>query len=261
MLQSAVYVVDHDASVRRSLARVLGALGYRVECWADGPSFLETVESSAPSCALVDARLAGSSGLEVIAALRDRRIDLPVIFITGHPEIRMCVQAMKAGAVDFLMKPLRLQELEQAITSAHLLSVNRQHARAEAQRCQRLLASLTVRERQVLRLVLEGRRNKEIAATLDSQESTVKVHRSRVMRKLGVRSIPDLVRIGTSGNLPSLLRRDRRPAGRAMPLRMSEPEASAGSDATEPPNAWFGAAGTWSGFTWPTAVPRARHHD
>jgi FixJ family two-component response regulator len=260
MRQGNVHVVDDDASVRRSLSSLLGALGYKVECWTDGPSFLRAVDGSAPSCALVDARLAGNAGLEVIAALRDLRIDIPVIFITGHPEIRTCVQAMKAGAVDFLLKPLRVDELAHAIRSAHLLSINRQHARAEAQRCQRLLACLTVRERQVLALVLEGRRNKEIAATLESQESTVKVHRSRVMRKLGARSIPDLVRIGTSGNLTGLLLRDREPLSPARLLRSSGSETCAASDAAESPNAWFGAAGTWSGFTWPSAVPPTRHH-
>jgi FixJ family two-component response regulator len=261
MGQSTVHVVDDDTSVRKGLSRILSALGHTVECWADGSSFFQAPESSAPSCALVDACLAGSSGLDVITALCNRRIDIPVIFITGHPEIRICVHAMKAGAVDFLMKPLRKDELARAISSAHLLSVNRQHARDEAQRSERLLASLTVRERQVLGLVLEGRRNKEIAATLDSQEATVKVHRSRLMRKLGARSVPDLVRIGETGNLTGLLLRDREPADAIS--RPTERGTRRGPDAdrAESPSAWFGATGTWSGFTWPSGAPPMRHHN
>jgi FixJ family two-component response regulator len=255
-----VFVVDDDVSVRESLESLIRCEGWEPETFASAAQFLAYPRVVTPSCLVLDVSLPDLNGLELQKRIATDRADMPIIFISGYGDVPKTVQAMKAGAVDFLMKPLRMDELAQAISSAHLLSVNRQHARAEAQRCQRLLASLTVREREVLRLVLEGRRNKEIAATLDSQESTVKVHRSRVMRKLGVRSIPDLLRIGESGGLPGLLLHDREPVDPERRPRSSESGTGAEPDAAESPNAWFGAAGTWSGFTWPSAVQRTRHH-
>lgn len=258
MRKSRVYVVDDDASVRRGLVRVLEAMGHSVDAYADGASFLESVEHEAPSCVLLDASLPGMPGLDVLSSLRDRRVDIPVVFMTGHPEVATCVRAMKEGVVDFLLKPLHKDDLASAIATAHLLSVNRQRARNESLRAGELLARLTVRERQVLALVLEGRRNKEIAAALDSQEATVKVHRSRLMRKLGVRSVPDLVRIGDCGNLAAFVQRDREAPHDAEPV---EDVFDAGADddaandyaevASSPAeSAWRAASGSWSGFTW-----------
>ena len=257
MRKSSVYVVEDDASVRKGLVRVLEALGHAVEAHADGSSFLESVDPEAPSCVLLDACLPGMPGLEVLASLRDRRIDIPVVFMTGNPE-STCVRAMKEGVVDFLLKPLHKDDLVSAIGTAHLLSVNRQRARNESLRAGELLARLTVRERQVLALVLEGRRNKEIAAALDSQEATVKVHRSRLMRKLGVRSVPDLVRIGDCGNLAAFVQRDRE-APYDAEAADDVFEASANDDAlndypavapSPAESAWRAANGSWSGFTW-----------
>ena len=259
MRQSRVYVVDDDASVRKGLARVLEALGHAVKAYADGASFLESVEPDAPSCVLLDACLPGMPGLDVLASLRNRRIDIPVVFMTGRPEVSTCVRAMKEGVVDFLLKPLHKDDLVASIRTAHLLSVNRQRARNESVHAGGLLARLTVRERQVLALVLEGRRNKEIAATLDSQEATVKVHRSRLMRKLGVRSVPDLMRIGACGNLAALVQRDREAPEESGTVDEAYDVAGAGDNAAndDPPDApstaesaWRTANGTWSGFTW-----------
>lgn len=258
MREKRVFIVDDDAGVRGGLTRILRALGYGVEVFADGPTFLRGVDDEAPTCALVDVCLPGMTGLDIVADLRNRRLDIPVVFTTGHPEIATCVRAMKEGAIDFLLKPLRKADLISAIMSAHLQSIRRHHARNESRRAEQLLAKLTAREREVLALVLEGRRNKEIAALLESQEATVKVHRSRLMRKLGVSSVPDLVRIGDHGNLAALMRHDDRdPADRdVLPGLRSAPvqgrgQASYRRDPLDPAiNPWFDASGTWSGFTW-----------
>ena len=253
-----VFIVDDDASVRSGLTRILVALGYSVEAFADGASFLANVDDEAPGCALVDVCLDGMSGLDIVADLRNRRLDTPVVLMTGHPEIPTCVRAMKEGVVDFLSKPLRKDDLVAAIMSAHLISINRQSARSHARRAEQLLARLTPREREVLALVLEGRRNKEIAAVLDSQEATVKVHRSRLMRKLGVTSVPELVRIGGHRDLAGLMRRREVPgpaagdvAARQVVLGGGRVQASRRpAVAAVPANPWFEASGSWAGFSW-----------
>jgi FixJ family two-component response regulator len=192
-------------------------------------------------------------GLDVMAALSNRRCDIPVIFMSGHCEFSMCVRAMKAGAIDFLLKPLRKDDLVAAVTSAHLASINRRMARDESQRAADLLRRLTVRERQVLALVLDGRRNKQIAAELDSQEATIKVHRSRLMRKLGVRSLPDVVRISDRGDLAAMLRDDREVAEpHAQGSTIDDfagpalPQAGRGQGG----DGWLAAEGNWHAFTW-----------
>ena len=252
-------MVDDEACVRSGLVRLLEALGYDVQAHADGDSFLREVVLVEHSCVLLDACLVGMGGLDVLAALSNRRCDIPVIFMSGHCDFSMCVRAMKAGAVDFLLKPLCKDDILAAVTSAHLVSLNRKRAREESGRAAELLRRLTVRERQVLALVLEGRRNKQIAAALESQEATVKVHRSRLMRKLGVRSLPDLVRIGDRGDLATMLDRDR---DVAAGVRMQETRTSARSgfvasdrrtlhaDRSSDGDGWLAAEGNWLAFTW-----------
>lgn len=258
MVVNKVFVVDDDGSVRSGLTRILVALGYAVEAFADGASFLAKVDDQAPACALVDVCLRAMTGLDVVAELRNRRLDIPVILMTGHPEIPTCVRAMKEGVVDFLLKPLGKDDLVAAIMTAHLISINRQSARIHSRRAEELLARLTPREREVLALVLEGRRNKEIAAALESQEATVKVHRSRLMRKLGVNSVPDLVRLGGHRDLAALMRRrevSATAAEGAAPGAEGRLEGRVRASHVQAPvnaeiNPWFDASGSWAGFTW-----------
>lgn len=263
MRSGTVYIVDDDASVRTGLVRVVEALGYAAIACADGPSFLRAVDESAPACALIDACLPGLSGLDVLSSLRDARVGIPVILMTGRPQVQDCVRAMKEGAIDFLTKPLHKDDLLAAIRTAHLASINGQRKRSESRRAAELLARLTVRERQVLALVLEGRRNKEIASTLDSQEATVKVHRSRLMRKLGVRSVPELVQLSDAGNLAALLRRDRATPSTASADAHSSPDAAVAPapHSSELERVWLAANGSWSGFTWTPRIANTRRSD
>lgn len=260
MRQATVYVVDDDATVRKGLVRILEALGYSVSAHADGPSFLRAVDDEAPACALVDACLPGMQGLDVLAGARDAGMGIPVILMTGHPEVQGCVRAMREGAIDFLTKPLRKEDLLPAIRAAHLASIHGQRLRGEARQATELLGRLTVRERQVLALVLEGRRNKEIAVSLESQEATVKVHRSRLMRKMGVRSVPELVQIAERGKLAALVRRDRA-APAAVPPAADAPRAAPPARGSEAEDAWLAANGSWSGFTWTPRAANSRPTD
>ncbi|MFO1306474.1 MAG: response regulator [Burkholderiales bacterium] len=260
MRQGTVYVVDDDASLRRRLVRILESWGYATVAHADAASFLIAADDDAPTCALVDARLPDTPGLAVIAALRDARVDLPVILMTDQPSVPDCVRAMREGAIDFLPKPLREDELLDAVRIAHLSSLEAHRLRGESRRAMDLLARLTVREREVLALVLEGRRNKEIAAALASQEATVKVHRSRLMRKLCVRSVPELVQLAECGRLEAPVRRDRdAPAG--MPLAAYPSRAPGTTHESRARSAWLAANGSWSGFTWTRRLSGTRLPD
>jgi len=256
--RKAVYIVDDDALVVRGLARVLRLLRYAVTAYDSADAFLAEVSGEAPACVLLDAFMQPTSGLDVLGELKRKGIDIPVIFISGHADVASCARAMKRGAVDYLVKPLSMRELELAITEAHSISAARHRARFEVERAQALLARLTLREREVLNLVLAGRRNKEIANALTSQEATVKVHRSRLMHKLEVKSIPELVQLASCGrcdnaaatNVPALEpppRRDGNVVGRRRALQRAAAEGSRGE------NPWTAATGTWTAFTWPRA--------
>lgn len=251
MHRKFVYVVDDDASVVRGLVRVLGVLGYAVAAYDSADAFLAEVTEEAPACVLLDALMQPKSGLDVLAELKLKGIDVPAIFISGHADVASCARAMKRGAVDYLLKPLSMRELELAIIEAHSISAVRHRARFQVERAQALLARLTRRERQVLNLVLAGRRNKEIASALASQEATVKVHRSRLMHKLEVRSIPELVHLASFGGSENVgarepaHRRDTSAAGRRAVLQR------AAGDGSRWDNPWSAATGTWTAFTWP----------
>jgi FixJ family two-component response regulator len=251
-----VYVADGDAAVVRGLVRMLGVLGYDVVSFDSADGFLAGVSDHAPACALLDAYLRPNGELDVLDELERRGTCVPVILMSGHADVESCVNAMKHGAVDYLLKPILMSVLETAIVAAHAISAARYSARQHVERAQMLLARLTTREREVLDLVLAGRRNKEIASALASQEATVKVHRSRLMHKLQVRSIPELVQ------LTSLGRNDAAEASNVVPLApaMSRVQASAGRRQAAPraetvrpapDNAWAAAGGTWTRFTWP----------
>jgi len=197
-----VFVVDDDPAVLRSLARLLSAAGYRVEAQASPRAFLEAAPKDRPGCVIVDLRMPEIGGLELQDELSRRDFPLPLIFLTGHGDVSNSVRAMKSGAVDFLSKPCEDTALLEAVDRALArdAAARAQEAEARAQREAREEArarfeSLTPREREVCRLVARGLLNKQIAAELGTVEKTVKVHRGRVMKKLGVGSVADLVRL------------------------------------------------------------------
>jgi FixJ family two-component response regulator len=193
--EPVVLVVDDDIAIREALTSLLQSVGLRVNAFASAPELLQSDLPDAPSCLVLDIRLPGISGLDFQIELCEVGIRIPIIFMTGHGDIPMSVQAMKAGAVDFLTKPLRQQEMIEAVRRA--LAVDRKR-RADAKivaDMRSLYELLTPREREVLALATAGRMNKLIAAELGVSEVTVKVHRSNIMRKMRTRSLADLARI------------------------------------------------------------------
>jgi len=196
--ESVVFVVDDDTAVREALTSLFRAVDLRVEVFGSASEFLQSRLPNVASCLVLDIRLPGVSGLEFQVALADAGIHVPIIFMTGHGDIPMSVQAMKAGAVDFLTKPFRQQEMLDAVSRA--LAVDRKR-RADEQRVSELrllYESLTAREREVIALVSSGLRNKRIAADLGVSEVTAKVHRVNVMRKMQARSLADLVKMAVT---------------------------------------------------------------
>jgi RNA polymerase sigma factor (sigma-70 family) len=193
--QPVVFVIDDDASVRDAIVDLLRSVGLAVESFGSTQEFLQSNRPDAPGCIVLDVRLPGPSGLEFQRTLSKSNIHLPVIFISGHADIPMSVRAMKSGAIEFLTKPVPEQELLDAIqTGIERDRARRQDARVLAELRERF-DSLTPREREVLALVVTGRRNKQIAAQANLSEMTVKVHRSQIMRKMRAKSLVDLVRM------------------------------------------------------------------
>ena len=201
-----VFVVDDDASVRSSLKFLLSTVGLHVESFDSADSFLRKTLPDAPSCLVLDVRLPGLSGLDFQRELAARKISIPIVFLTGHGDIPMSVRAMKAGAVEFLTKPFRDQDLLDAVR----IALERDRARREREKeiaiLQRRFDSLTPRERDVISMVVSGMLNKQIADQLGTAESTVKVQRSRALEKMHADSLVDLVRMieklkGPSGKL------------------------------------------------------------
>lgn len=190
-----VHLVDDDASVRRALRRLLAAAGHRCETYDSAEAFLERPVDDVPGCAVIDLQLPGASGLDLQTRLSELDMDLPLIFLTGRGDVPTSVRAMKHGAVDFLTKPVEPEALLAAIAAA-LQRDRRIRAERDVQAsiAERLMR-LTAREQEVLKMVVEGRLNKQIAGDLGVAEKTVKVHRARVMQKLEVRTIADLVRL------------------------------------------------------------------
>jgi FixJ family two-component response regulator len=189
-----VFIIDDDNTVLSALESLVASVGLRTEAYASAPTFLSGYQPTEAGCVLVDMRLPGMSGLELQAELRERRIDLPVIMMSGYGDVASAVRAMKAGAADFFQKPINGQILLEAIQRAVAASEARSHARAEAEAVRALLASLSRRERDVLDGVLAGEPNKRIAAKLGIAEKTVEAHRARLMTKLEARNIVDLVK-------------------------------------------------------------------
>jgi FixJ family two-component response regulator len=193
--QSTVFVVDDDASIRDALKSLFGSVGLQAQAFASAPEFLQAKLPDTPSCLVLDVRLPGLSGLDFQAELAKANIQLPIIFITGHGDIPMTVRAMKAGAVEFLTKPFRDQELLDAVQ----LGLDRDRARRNSDKAVSSVRarydSLTPREQEVIVLVTSGLMNKQIAAEIGVTEVTVKVHRGHVMRKMGAKSLAELVRM------------------------------------------------------------------
>ena len=190
-----VFVVDDDPSVREALASLVGSVALRVECFASAAEFLHRRPTDNPSCLVLDVRMPGLSGLELQQRLAHREHRIPIIFISAHGDIPMAVRAMKEGAVEFLPKPFREEELLSAIRTALDRDVAALAERAEILRIRARYARLTVRQCQILAQIVEGKLNKQIAAQLGLSENTVKVHRHRIMEKMGAGSVAKLTRM------------------------------------------------------------------
>ena len=192
---SLVFAIDDDASVRKALARLLRSAAYKSEIFESASDFLARPPHSGPSCVIIDVQMPGLNGMELQEDLIRRHREEQLVFITGHGDIPMCAQAMKAGAVDFLGKPFRGDELLQCVQKALIRSAEQRRRSAEKNKARRLLDLVTPREFEVMQLVVAGMLNKQIAGELGTAEKTVKVHRGRLMQKLGVTSVADLVRL------------------------------------------------------------------
>ena len=190
-----VFLVDDDETVLKALSRLIRSVGLEVETFPSAKAFLAIDRFDHPSCLVVDIRMPGLSGLELQKALKEAGLEIPTIFITGHGDVTMSVQAMKAGAVDFIQKPFDDQRLLDAIHQAITSDKQARHEREERTEIQHRIDTLTPREREVLALVVTGRLNKQIAGELGISEKTIKVHRARVMGKMQADSVPDLVRM------------------------------------------------------------------
>jgi FixJ family two-component response regulator len=199
---SMVFVVDDDPSVRRAIKRLIESVGLHVELFASAQEFLQAARPDAPSCLVLDIRLPSKSGLELQRELAEAHKQIPVIFVTAHGDIPMTVRAMKAGAVEFLTKPFRDQDLLDAIHHALERDRLRRQQEAEVAMLHERFASLTPREQEVLPWVISGLLNKQIAAEIGTTEATVKVHRSQLMRKMGAESVTDLVRMAERIGIP-----------------------------------------------------------
>lgn len=200
---SLVYLVDDDEAVRDSLGLLLSSVGLASEIYASALEFLEHFEPQRHACLVADIRMPGLSGLELQQRLNEQHADIPIIFITGHGDVPMAVTAMKSGAADFIQKPFRDQDLLDRIGKALELDRARRASRAEGDAIRERLALLTPRETEVMRRVVKGQANKVIAMDLGVSQRTVELHRARVMRKLRMRSLAELVQaVGKAESAP-----------------------------------------------------------
>lgn len=190
-----VYVVDDDISVREALASLIGSVSLNVECFASPQEFLRRRNRDGPSCLVLDVRMPGLSGLDLQRELTRTAQPIPIIFISGHGDIPMAVEAMKAGAIEFLAKPFRDEDLLDAIRQALERDQSARARRAELARIRSRYAQLTARQRQIAKKIVEGRLNKQIAAELHLSENTIKVHRRRIMERMGAANVATLVHL------------------------------------------------------------------
>ncbi len=195
MQPPTVYVIDDDPEVLQATQRLLASAGMAVAAFQSPRAFLESYDGRIPGCLVLDLAMPELTGVELQRALAERGKLLPIVFLTGHGDIRTCAEAMKGGAVDFLTKPVEDAELLAAVAHALEKAAVLQQERAVRARTETSLAVLTARERQVLTQIVAGRLNKQIASDLGTGEKTIKFHRGNLMRKLGVRSVAELVRL------------------------------------------------------------------
>ena len=195
--EKTVYVVDDNAAVRRFLSGLIQSVGLRVETYATAQEFLDAYEAGSPGCLLLDIRMPGMSGLELQAELERREIDLPVIILTGHGDVKVAVHAMKAGAVDFIEKPFNNELLLNGLQKAIADSLRSGGARLRRQEILQRVETLTNRERQVLDIVAAGETNKGVARRLGISEKTVEIHRAKVMEKMQAKSLAELVKMAS----------------------------------------------------------------
>lgn len=201
MSEPTVFIVDDDPAVRKSLRWLIESVGLSVATFESGNDFLDALTCDHHGCLVLDVRLPGISGLELLESLNERGSHLPVIVITGHADVPMAVRAMKHGAVDFIEKPFSDQLLLERIQQAMADDAQRRRDQADVEAMRRRADTLTAREREVMRLVVDGKANKQIAADLHISQKTVEVHRARVMSKMEADSVADLVRMNMVAGL------------------------------------------------------------
>ncbi len=207
--EPTVFVVDDDSATLDSLAKLIGAIFPRVETYSSAGDFLDGYDLSTPGCLVLDVAMPGMSGLELHEKLIDADIQLPVIFITGHANVRMAVGAMQAGAVDFIEKPFQEHDLWNSIRRAFKVDAQNRLERMQRAEYQERMSSLSGGEQEVLDLILAGRFNKEIAIELDLSIRTVEDRRARLMKKLGANSVVELVRMATPAGQSSSEKREQ----------------------------------------------------
>jgi two-component system, LuxR family, response regulator FixJ len=193
--QQIVYVVEDDEAVRDSLEMMLVSMEYKVETFPTANAFLDEYNESMAGCIVLDIRMPGMDGMELQKALNSKNSILPIIFVTGHGDVPMAVEAMQQGAIDFIQKPYREQELLEKIKSALELDAEQQSSLIEKKEIQHKLEELTPREQEIMDMMIDGHANKVIAIDLGISQRTVEIHRSRVMHKMGTHSLAHLVRM------------------------------------------------------------------
>jgi FixJ family two-component response regulator len=202
-IPETVFIIDDDRSIRRSLSLFLMANGYIVETYSSSEEYLEREVHNGTGCIILDVNLEGKSGLELQEELLNSDSYLPIIFITGQGSIQMSVQTLKKGAVDFLEKPFKDDDLLRSISSAIILSQKLKEENKEARRAKKMIDALTPRELEVLKYLLSGMLNKQIASELNIVEHTVKLHRHSICEKFGVKSVPEILRIADKAGIIS----------------------------------------------------------
>jgi len=198
---SMIFIVDDDKSVSRGISLLLNSAGYLVKPFENVKDLLQAEDIKTPGCILLDIFLGEESGLELQDIIQNKFRNIPIIFLTGHGDIPMSVQALKKGAIDFLQKSVDDKNLLKAVDEALKTSQVLVNIQLEKDRCMELIDSLTTREREILRFVIKGMLNKQIAAELNIAEHTVKLHRGRITEKLGVKSVPELISIVERSNI------------------------------------------------------------